>query len=183
MTKILVITGSARPNSVNKVVVKEVEKNLAKHEGVEVTIANLAELNLPFMDADRPPSNEGYEIPHESVRQWSSLVQEADGVVFVTPEYNHALSAIVKNAIDWLYNEWAGKPAAFVGYGWYSAANSHANFVTINTVIKLKLGDKYTGLQFNRDLTTDGTIASEANIHAELDATIGELLKNTGQNS
>lgn len=40
-----------------------------------------------------------------------------DGFVFVTPEYNHAPSAALKNALDFLYNEWTNKACAFVSYG------------------------------------------------------------------
>jgi NAD(P)H-dependent FMN reductase len=37
--------------------------------------------------------------------------------VFVTPEYNHSTSGALKNALDFLFHEWANKAAAFVGYG------------------------------------------------------------------
>jgi multimeric flavodoxin WrbA len=40
-----------------------------------------------------------------------------DGFVFVTPEYNYGPSAVLKNAIDWVYPEWNRKAAAFVSYG------------------------------------------------------------------
>ncbi|MFF8997776.1 NADPH-dependent FMN reductase [Streptomyces achromogenes] len=42
---------------------------------------------------------------------------DADGFVFLTPEYNHSFPAPVKNVIDWHFSEWAYKPVAFVGYG------------------------------------------------------------------
>ena len=45
------------------------------------------------------------------------LIDQADGFVFVTPEYNHSVSAALKNAIDYLAKEWANKPAGFVSYG------------------------------------------------------------------
>ncbi|HET9772482.1 MAG TPA: NADPH-dependent FMN reductase, partial [Acidimicrobiia bacterium] len=45
----------------------------------------------------------------------------ADAVVFVTPEYNHGYPATVKNAIDFLFHEWADKPVGFVSYGGISA--------------------------------------------------------------
>ena len=41
----------------------------------------------------------------------------ADGFIIVTPEYNHGYSAVLKNAIDYVYDGWNKKPVAFVSYG------------------------------------------------------------------
>lgn len=179
MSNILIVTGSVRPNSVNKSMVEAVKKDLESRDDVTVTVANLAELNLPFFDAPTPPSADGYEAPHDSVKQWGALVEDADGVVLVAPEYNHALSAVLKNALDWLYKEWTNKPTAFVGYGWYAGANSHANLVAMNAVLKLNLGDTYTGLTFMKEINLDGTFTDEAAASSSISATLDELLVNT----
>ena len=54
---------------------------------------------------------------HEHTKTWSAKIASFDAFVFVTPEYNHATSAALKNAIDFLYHEWVNKAAGFVGYG------------------------------------------------------------------
>ena len=59
----------------------------------------------------RPP----YE--HDVVKKWTSQIAASDGFIFVTPEYNYGPSAVLKNAIDWVYPEWNRKAAAFVSYG------------------------------------------------------------------
>ena len=176
MTNILVVTGSARPNSVNSKVVAAVQKNLQAREGVTVTIADLAMLNLPFMDAPMPPSRPGYTIADVAVKRWSDMVTAADGVVFVMPEYNHSMSAIQKNAVDWLYNEWGGKPIALVAYGFYAGRHVIAQFEEINTVIKARLDQKITGLQFGEDLEFDGLIVNEAATQEKLNITLNELV-------
>ena len=56
-------------------------------------------------------------------KMWSSKINEADGYVFVTPEYNHGYSAVLKNAIDLIYKEWVNKPGAFVSYGGASSGS------------------------------------------------------------
>jgi NAD(P)H-dependent FMN reductase len=175
MTRIVVVTGSARPSEVNKIMTEYVAKKL-EAKNVEVKVADIATMNLPFFDAATPPSAEGYEAPHESVREWGKTIDEADGVVFVVPEYNHSLSAIQKNAIDWLYTEWNEKPAAFVGYGWYGAKHSHAHFIDVNDVVKMKLGETFTGLTFMKELNVDGSFADEQAAEAAVDATLDELL-------
>src|SRR4029077_1477324 len=44
-------------------------------------------------------------------------IAQSDGFVFVAPEYNYGPSAVLKNAIDWVYPEWNRKPVSFVSYG------------------------------------------------------------------
>jgi NAD(P)H-dependent FMN reductase len=48
---------------------------------------------------------------------WSARIASFDGYVFVTPEYNHSSSAALKNAIDFLHQEWINKAAGFIAYG------------------------------------------------------------------
>src|SRR3989442_15829344 len=56
-----------------------------------------------------------YSKPH--TKTWSEKIASLDAYIFVTPEYNHATSAALKNAIDFLFREWNNKAAGFVGYG------------------------------------------------------------------
>lgn len=176
MSRVLVVTGSVRPNSVNRSVVEAVKSDLAARDGVEVSVADLGELQLPFFDAPTPPSADGYEVPHESVKNWGALVSDADAVVFVAPEYNHSLSAVQKNAIDWLFKEWNEKRVAFVGYGWYAGSHSLAQFKEIGTVTKWELGDTTTGLQFMKEISPDGTFVDEAAVLGAIKATLDELV-------
>lgn len=81
-------------------------------------LIDLAEHNLPFITESTPPfliSDGNYE--KASTQRWSKTIDDADGYVIVTPEYNYSVPAALKNAIDLLSNEWNYKPAAFVSYG------------------------------------------------------------------
>jgi NAD(P)H-dependent FMN reductase len=51
------------------------------------------------------------------VKKWTAEIARSDGFIFVTPEYNYGPSAVLKNALDWVYPEWNRKAAAFVSYG------------------------------------------------------------------
>jgi NAD(P)H-dependent FMN reductase len=73
---------------------------------------------MPFFDAPIPPAMPGrppYE--HEVVKRWTQAIAASDGFIMVAPEYNHGPSAVLKNAIDWVYPEWNRKAVTFVGYG------------------------------------------------------------------
>jgi NAD(P)H-dependent FMN reductase len=56
-----------------------------------------------------------YRNAHTSA--WAATLGRFDGFVFVTPEYNHSTSGVLKNAIDFLYEEWNNKAMGVVSYG------------------------------------------------------------------
>ncbi len=63
-----------------------------------------------------PPALKRRDYPSE-VARWAAKVEEADGYVVVTAEYNHGYPALLKNALDHAFPEFNRKPVAFVGYG------------------------------------------------------------------
>jgi NAD(P)H-dependent FMN reductase len=78
-------------------------------------IIDLSDWPLPMDDEPGLPHAGEYVQPH--TRAWSEKVKGAAAVVFVTPQYNWGYPAPLKNAIDHLYREWRGKPAAIISYG------------------------------------------------------------------
>jgi NAD(P)H-dependent FMN reductase len=64
-------------------------------------------------------------------------IARSDGFVFVTPEYNYGSSAVLKNALDWVYPEWNRKAVAFVSYG--SAAGARGVQQLRESAIELQL--------------------------------------------
>lgn len=113
MNKLLIIVGSVRPGRVGLLVAKWVRETA--DGGWDVDFADLAELNLPFMDEPQHPSKRAYTKQH--TLDWSARVDAADAIIMVTPEYNHSYSPALKNAIDYLSQEWFRKPVGFVSYG------------------------------------------------------------------
>jgi NAD(P)H-dependent FMN reductase len=61
------------------------------------------------------PGRPAYE--NEVVKKWTAEIARSDGFIIVTPEYNYGPSAVLKNALDWVYPEWNHKAVAFVSYG------------------------------------------------------------------
>jgi NAD(P)H-dependent FMN reductase len=78
-------------------------------------VVDLRDYPMPFFDDPRspmivPPKN-------EVALRWGKKLAELDAFVFITAEYNHGISAVLKNALDYAYAEFNRKPATFVGYG------------------------------------------------------------------
>ncbi len=178
MTNVLVVTGSVRPNSVNSKVVPVVVGTL-EAKGASVTVANLAEIDLPFYDDPLPPTAPEFAPTDERVLAWTKLVADADGVVLVTPEYNHTMSPVQLNAVDWIGKEWEDKPVALVGYGWRSGAGqAHATAREALAVnLKAKVGDDQANLFFMKDLNPDGSVLDQAAVDGKIGASMDDLLE------
>ncbi len=177
MPNILVVTGSVRPNSVNEKIVPVVVAGVEKQEAT-VTVADLGELNLPFFDSPQTPTSPDFVAEHESVKGWTQLVADADGVVLVTPEYNHTLSPVQLNAIDWIGAEWKDKKVALVGYGWGTGggqAHDAAREALVN-VLGANVGETQTNLFFTKDISPAGDIVDQEAVDAKIAATVSELL-------
>ena len=176
MSNILVVLGSARTGRVAEKVASYVLKDIETREGVTATVADLKELNLPFFDNEISPASSDYGPINPQVIAWSAMVKSADSVLFVTPEYNHSLSAIEKNAIDSLYVEWNNKPVISVNYGWDGGTLSAEAFRGIMTHIKADLKHDIAHLVFMKDITPDGSILDEAHVASEISTAIDEVV-------
>ena len=114
MVKIAAISGSLRKNSYNTMLL-HAAKDLAP-EGVIIEIESI--IGIPLYDGDR---EEHSGIP-VAVADLGAKIAEAHALLIATPEYNHSIPGVLKNAIDWLSRPTAdpvhmfyGKPVAIMG--------------------------------------------------------------------
>src|SRR5438094_4808851 len=120
-----VIVGSTRQGRFYEKPAQWILEHLRKREGIEGRLLDLRDFPMPFFDQALPPAMPGRTpYQHEVVQRWTAQIAAADGFIFVTPEYNYGPSAVLKNAIDWVYPEWNRKAAAFVSYGSAMGARS-----------------------------------------------------------
>ena len=103
--KILAFAGSTRAASYNKLLVKVAAAG-ARAAGAEVTYVDLYDLPLPLFDEDLE-AKEG--IP-ENARKLKELMVAHDGFLIASPEYNSSVTAVLKNAIDWVSRPAPGEP-------------------------------------------------------------------------
>jgi len=113
--KIAIILGTTRPGRNGEAVAQWVLEQASARTAAEYELIDLAEFPLPMLDEAIPPSAGQYTGEHTIA--WAERIASFDGFVFVTPEYNHSIPAVLKNALDYVYGEWNNKAAAFVGYG------------------------------------------------------------------
>jgi NAD(P)H-dependent FMN reductase len=115
MIKVAIVVGSTRPGRKADAIARWVHEIGARRSDAEFEVVDILDYNLPLLDEPAPPMRQQYTQPH--TKAWSAKIATFDAYVFVTPEYNHATSGALKNAIDFLYREWNDKAAGFVGYG------------------------------------------------------------------
>jgi NAD(P)H-dependent FMN reductase len=102
--RIAVVLGSTRPGRNGKAVADWVVARAQGRHGASYELVDLADYPLPHLDEPLPPAMGKYQ--HDHTKDWAAKIAGYDGFVFVTPEYNHSTSGVLKNAIDYLQAEW-----------------------------------------------------------------------------
>ena len=128
--KIAVIIGSIRPNRQGDKPANWIA-NLAKDSGLfgGVEVVDLKDYPLPLFDA--PASDFWMPTPNETAAKWQAKLNEFDGYIIVTPEYNRSIPGALKNAIDWAYKPFMRKAVAYVAYGSVGGARAVEHLRTI----------------------------------------------------
>lgn len=146
--KLTVLLASTRKGRRGEKVAKWFLPIVAADTRFEVAFADLAEYDLPFYDDEVEPSErEDKKYPNPDVQRWSDTVDGSDAVIFVMPEYNHALNAPLKNAIDHIYYEWLDKPVGFVGYGSRGAQDAIESLQHTAKALRWKVAPSVVGIQ------------------------------------
>jgi len=125
MTKIAVVVGSTREGRATDKLAKWVAKEVGEKADVEVL--DLRDYPMPFLNEPVSPRYNPERKPDPETKKWLDKLGSFDGFVLVTPEYNRATSAVLKNAIDVLDFQLDKKPVALVGHGSSGGAQAIAN--------------------------------------------------------
>ncbi|KAI3398862.1 hypothetical protein diail_8371 [Diaporthe ilicicola] len=155
--KVGIICGSTRsPRAgpqITDFVHKTIESHLAAHpsvHGIALETVDIAAFNLPLFDEPGIPQAitdpSGYA--HQHTRDWSAQVSALDAFVFVTPQYNWGIPAALKNAIDFLFNEWTRKPGMVVSYGGHGGGKAAEALRVVLQGLKMKTPEKTVNMAF-----------------------------------
>lgn len=116
MLKIGIIIGSTRDGRVSVDVAEWVKSFTEGHSEAEFELIDIKDYDLKEFNM-LPPGMLNREYNDENITRWSQKIDELDGFIFVTPEYNKNITPSLKNAIDHLGPEWSNKAASSVSYG------------------------------------------------------------------
>jgi NAD(P)H-dependent FMN reductase len=115
--KIAIIVGSTRIGRFAEHPAKWIAEIAAERPDLDAEVLDLIDYPLPFFGEARATTEQS-----ETAETWKKKLREFDGYIFTAAEYNHAPTAVLKNAID--LGEFIQKPVAFVGYGGVGGARA-----------------------------------------------------------
>jgi len=137
MYNLKIISSSVRPGRKGPIVAAWITDVAKQNGNFNVELLDLGLINLPMMEEAAHPRFKKYE--HEHTKNWSAKIDEADAFIFVTAEYDYNYPAPLRNALEYLSQEWEYKAAGIVSYGGVSAGTRAANslkgdLITMKTV-------------------------------------------------
>lgn len=151
--KIAVILGSIRKIRRGERVAKWLMPQLAKMKGAEFELLDLRDYPLPFYSEDNSPDSlEKYT--NKFATKWAAKIGEMDAFIVIASEYNHGTAAVLKNALDWVYDEWNNKPVSFVSYATGAGAGIRAVEQLRQNVIELQMAPIRESVHISKILDT-----------------------------
>jgi NAD(P)H-dependent FMN reductase len=175
MTWIGVILGSTRPGRRGEQVARWVMDQAGSRSDAEFELIDLADYPLPHLDEPLPPSMGQYQNAH--TYEWAAAIGRFDGFVFVTPEYNHSTSGVLKNAIDFLYAEWNNKAMGVVSYGAVGGARAAEHLRLIAGELQMADVRTNVALSLFTDFENFAELAPGPYQAQALDTLLGEVVR------
>jgi NAD(P)H-dependent FMN reductase len=185
--RILALAGATRTNSWNKKLIRA-GADAVRRAGGEVTLIDLRDFAMPLYDGDL----EAQDGLPPGARELKRLMVEHHGFLISAPEYNSSISAVLKNAIDWVSRPQPNEPSAVAFRGKVAAllAASPGNLGGIRGLFTVRqiltvLGTLVIPTQFglaraNEAFTEDGSL-KDAGQQKAVDTVASELVSVIGR--
>ena len=120
--KLAVVIGSIRQNRFADHPAQWIAEIASQSGKFDVELIDLNDYPMPFFAEEGSPLYAPAQ--NEVAQRWQKKVAEFDAYIFTAAEYNRGPTAVLKNALDYAYHEWANKPVSFVGYGGVGGARA-----------------------------------------------------------
>lgn len=124
MLNVALIVGSTRPNRFADVAVKWIVDAAKARSDIKLDVLDLRDHPLPFFNEPAPVGYTQGRFSEPAAEAWRHKIGRYDAYIATVAEYNHAPTAVLKNAFDSASYEWNRKPIAFVGYGGVGGARA-----------------------------------------------------------
>lgn len=164
-----IIVGSVRKGRASGPVGRWIAERFEAEFGYPAEIVDLRDWNLGSFDITAPPAMGTY--PDRLQRAWAATISRADAFVFIVPEYNHGYTGSLKNALDWVFAEWAHKPAVLVSYGNANGARAIQQLKQVMGELRLVPLEPTLALNPHRDIENrrfNGTPENETRLSRSL---------------
>ena len=122
--KLQVIIGTTRPGRTTPRLAQWIANEAKSIADTEVELIDLKDYPMPFLDEPISPRFNPNRKINEAASKWLNKLAEADAYIFVTPEYNHSIPGVLKNALDYVTFELVKKPATVAAHGTVGGARA-----------------------------------------------------------
>jgi len=143
LSKLKIIVGSTRPNRASDTVTPWVMDRAQAHEAFDVELLDLRDWPLPMFQEHLGTIGDRADPTYSDpiVRAWNYKIEEADAFLFITPEYNHSIPAVLKNAIDSVFIKpgMRNKPMTTVAYSGGTAAGVRAIEHLVHIAVEMEM--------------------------------------------
>ncbi|KAI1355005.1 NADPH-dependent FMN reductase [Xylaria sp. FL0043] len=169
---VALITMSLRPARAGKNVAAFIQPILQKAlspANVKLVPVDVRDFNLPVFNENVAPAMVPAfaQFQHDHSKAWSAEIAKHDGYVIVIPEYNYGVAGGTKNAIDYLLNEWKGKPLTIVSYGAQGGSKASQQVKEILSGMGLRVTEARPQLAFANIQAEMGGLLSEGKVSDE----------------
>jgi len=125
--KLGIIIGSTREGRSTDRAAKWAATVAGTLDGVEVTMLDLREYDLPMFNEAVSPQYNPERKTEGVVKRWLDALAAQDAFIVVTPEYNRSIPAVLKNALDYVAYEMEKKPVGIIAHGSANGAQAVAH--------------------------------------------------------
>jgi NAD(P)H-dependent FMN reductase len=149
MIKIGIIVGSTRVGRLGSQVADWVFKLANQRLGVTYEVIEIADYQLGMFEETAPT---------EGVKRWQDKIKSLDGFIFVTAEYNHTITASLKNALDYTLENWFNKAAGIVSYGYAGGTRAAEHLRSILGALHVADVRQHVTVSLVSEITKDGVL-------------------------
>lgn len=179
--KLAVILGTTREGRLSERLATWIANEAGKRPDTTVDLIDLKAYPLPFFNEPKSPRYNSERHIDPTAQRLLDKLTAAEAYIFVTPEYNHSIPAVLKNAFDYVTWEMAKKPAAVASHGTVGGARATMHLKEIISEsravpIPAHLAITDLGGKINPDGTlTEAEQTAEFSLKTRLDHLLDEL--------
>lgn len=176
--KLAVILGTVREGRVSERLAKWIVSEAGKRPGTTAELVDLKDYPMPFFDEPKSPRFNPERHVNPIAQKWLDQLNKADAYIFVTPEYNHSIPGVLKNAFDYATWELAKKPATIVSHGSAGGARAAMHLKEIISEARaVPIQASLAIIDLGARINSEGQLsAAEQTAPAGLQARLGHVL-------